>query len=345
MKAVTITNSVEKDIQFFNWLREGYVDGNMDRRNCCKGALQVFMRRPAVVLEKNIAAFKEKQLQGFSVSTDFSILPRGFYDLTIEETNFDMGWEMAFKQIPKDANIRTWTIYTAGKTLTFNKIPEGGSVKIDEVSGSHITVGVDYYGGGLGWTDAMIRYREVAAMLDLASVFRNAFYTNKADNHYLLLAAAGALNITTYQGVVADGQLQRDVQSINQTAYDLKNANKDKGYGDTAQANLILYANPLHQSRIEAAFNVTTNALAAAGRTGVTVMHNIKRHYTFNSNMPANAFLLVLPGNKIQRAEDMAPTTYSAPIDVTTLNQVQTVWSIYGAAIADTDQVRRGNLA
>lgn len=344
MKAITITGSLEKDVLFFDKLQNAYENGNTQDRNKCKIALQAFMRRPSNELYKRIDAFKKTPLQAFGVSTDFSILPRGFYDLVVEESNFDMGWEMAYKLVQKDKNQKTWTIYTATNTLVVKKIPEGGHCEVAELAGDHVSGEVDYYGGGLGWTDAMIRYREIAAMLDKAAIFRNTFMTAKANRHYLLLATAGALNVTTYQGVANDGQLQRDIQTINRCAFTLGDANKDKGYGDTANIPFIIYANPIDQERIEAAFNVTTGALAAAGRTGGTVLRRMQRHYTYNSNITAHHPLMVLPGWRIQRAEDMAPTTYEAPIDVTTLNRVQTVWEIDGAAIADTDQVRQFNL-
>jgi hypothetical protein len=48
---------------------------------------------------------------------------------------------------------------------------------------------------------------------------------------------------------------------------------------------------------------------------------------------------MVLPGQKSQKHEDMAPLTYNAPEDILTLNRMQSVWSIYGAAIADDEQL------
>ena len=34
----------------------------------------------------------------------------------------------------------------------------------------------------------------------------------------------------------------------------------------------------------------------------------------------------------------MQTTTYTEPKDILTLNEMQSVWAIYGAAIGDTDQ-------
>jgi hypothetical protein len=187
---------------------------------------------------------------------------------------------------------------------------------------------VEYYGGALGWTDKMIRFRKLARMADAARIFRNEYFVTKANVHYALLAAAGAIpaNITPYRGVAANGQLQRDIQTINRAAYNLGNRNKDKGYGDTANTQFVMYANPLLKDRINAAFAATTSALAAAGQTGDTIGYNIRVVYTFNSYV-ATRPIMVLPGRKIQRA------------DALTLNITQAVWAIYGAIVADTDQV------
>jgi hypothetical protein len=181
-------------------------------------------------------------------------------------------------------------------------------------------------------------------MLDAASAFRNKFYANKADNHYLLIATAAALNVIAWQGA-GGTQVQRDVETINEAAFQLGDANKDKGYGDMANAPLILYANKGDQARIEAAFTLTSNFLTtAAGAIGAgspsaqITSQPIRRVYTYNTNIVRGLPLLVLPGRKSQKNEAMAPTTYVAPTDVLTLNQVQSVWSIYGAGIGDTDQ-------
>jgi len=85
--------------------------------------------------------------------------------------------------------------------------------------------------------------------------------------------------------------------------------------------------------------------LSAGGITGATVNYNIEPNFTFTSQIIAGRPVIVLPGYKIQRVEDMPPTTYTeAGLDILSLNQLQAVWTIYGAAVADTDQVIRFNL-
>ena len=135
--------------------------------------------------------------------------------------------------------------------------------------------------------------------------------------------------------------MQRDIQTINLAAFTLTNRCRNKGYGDTANAKLVLYFNPRDKNRILAAFNVTSSALAAAGATGATVNYNIELVPTFNQFVTAGSPLLVLPGQKLQRAEGMAPTPYGPEMDILSLNRVQSVWAIYGGIVGDTDQVEQ----
>jgi hypothetical protein len=323
---------------YFDTLFKAHETNDQQLMLKCRIALQAFFEKPTVVGRKQIQAIMSK-IQAFGVSTDFDKLVSDAFNVTIEADNFDLGYERVFKEVPLGTNQDTWDIYNVKNGITFNLIPEGNRIHVDKVSGDVITAHVDYYGGALGWTDKMIRYRKVAAMLDMASLFRNNFYVNKANNFYLLLALAAVGNVTVYQGAVADGQLRRDILTINRAAFNLANRNKNKGYGDTAATQLVLYANPLDKGRINAALASTTAMVAQALSRGEQINWNISVIYTFNSNIVSGRPLLVLPGNKLQRAEDMPPTTFTQPKDILTLNEVQSVWSIYGGAVGDTDQI------
>jgi hypothetical protein len=245
---------------------------------------------------------------------------------------------------PRDADKDFWEIGDIANGVTFRKVPEGDHIQVDKISGTQQLVYVDYYGGALGFTDKAIRFRKLAQMYMAARAFRNKFYANKADNHYALLAVAAALNVLPWQGIGTDPQITRDIRTINEGAFLLGDANKDKGYGDMANAQLIMYANPGDRARIEAAFAVTSNYLATAAfgtdaSAEAITAQPIRRIYTYNTQIVRGFPILVLPGNKIQKNEAMAPTTYVAPDDVLTLNRTQSVWSIYGATVADTEQI------
>ncbi len=339
----TLTGNVKNDQLFAEWAYDSFIRGNTKNIPYLRGAIQSFVNVPNK--HKNIIIqAKQAKIQGFGVSTDFTKLPNNAFNLVMDTLNYDMGYEEAFKDVPLDMGTLEWTIYTGHNGITVHKVMEGGKLQVDEISGDHVNIECDYYGGALGFTDKMIRGRKVAAMIDRAEAFRNKLFTEKANVHYALIAAAAAGNITTYQGVAGDGELRRDIQTINQAAYTLTDRCKDKGYGDMANAGLIMYANPLRKNRILAAMAATTGNMAGVEGKAAQVNYTIKLIWTFNSALTNTNFILVVPKNKIQKSSAMAPTTYEAPLDVLTLNKVYATWEIYGAAIADTDQVQTGEL-
>jgi hypothetical protein len=329
---------ITKPDQFVDLLAKAKFDKDPTAEKFVKAAIQSFINEPNRLYRKKV--------QAAGVSTDFAVLTKDAFNVTIEQDNFDMGWEQAFRLVPIARGQDSWEIYNVSNGITFDKIPEGGRIETRKMTGTKQTAYVDYYGGAFGWTDQMIRFRKIPAMIDLALQFRNKFFVDKADNFYLLLDTASASNTTVaWQGAAANGRLQRDILTINQTAFNIANANKDKGYGDTASARMIIYANPNDRERIEAAFRATTQSMATAGQDGEMIGWPIQRVYTFNSNISSGSPLMVLPGQKIQRAEVMAPTTYRGVKDPLTLTEIQAVWSIYGGAVGDTDQVYKFTLS
>jgi len=338
----------KSDDLLFETIEKGLDKGDRVALGQVRVALQAFLMRPKVEVRKRIQGLAAIKLQAITgVSTDFAKLVSDAFNVTIGADNFDLGYQRAFRDVPLGTRQDTWDIYDVQNGLTFRLVPEGDRIQVDSLSGSLVTAHVDYYGGALGWTDKMIRYRKVAAMVDMAQIFRNKFWSNKADNHYMLLATAAATagQTTTYQGAAADGQLRRDILTINEAAFQLADRCKDKGYGDTASLPLVLYANPKDKGRILAAFAATTGQMTNVAGGAVAIHWNITPIFTFNANIVADHPIIVLPGAKIQAAEDMPPTTFTAPKDPLTLNEVQSVWSIYGAVVADTDQCQRMNLS
>jgi hypothetical protein len=323
------------DLQLIDFVKKAWDSRDKKMASQINVALNAFVTEPKRILKKKIQAI------GAGVSTDFEMLTTNAFNVTVQEDNFDLGYEKAFRVVPKDPDKDFWEIYDVENALEFRRVQEGQRIPVEGLTGDLVRASVDYYGGSLGWTDKMIRYRKVAAMVDKAMNFRNKFWTNKANNHYLLLAVAAAGNVTAYQGVQADGQLRRDIQTINRASFNLTNRNIDKGYGDMANRKLLMYANPLDRARIEAAKVATTNQTLGTGNgtVGQKLDWPIETIYTYNANIDAGSPLLVIPGQKLQRVDDMQPTTYTAPKDPLTLNELQAVWAIYGAAVADTDQL------
>lgn len=125
----------------------------------------------------------------------------------------------------------------------------------------------------------------------------------------------------------------------------LGNVNRNKNYGVSSNSPFVLYASPFNEARIKAAFSAVNMALVQ-GNVGVPQIsgHPVNLVFTFNQFVTPDHPILILPKYKIQRNEAMAPTNYAAPDDILTLNRIQSVWSIYGAAVGDDEQCMQINL-
>lgn len=334
---MAVINKKGGDKDFFDMLQKGLAYKNKEHLDNCRVALQAFLKEPKKIIKNKI---KEKiKAIGVGVSSDFAQITTDSFNVTLESDNFDMGWEQAFKQVTLDKGKRYWEIYNVANSLQFYKVEEGQKLEQAGLTGTKVLGEVDYYGGAMGWTDAMMRFREIPAMIDMAQVFRNKFWSNKANIHYALLAVAAALTAVAWQGVAADGRTLRDILTFNRAANLLGFVNRNKGYGDTANMPFVLFANVNDEERIEAAFRVTSGQLVASRENGISITgRRIRRVYTYNSAIASGSPILVLPGNKLQKADVMTPTTYGPELDILSLNSVQTVWAIFGAAIADEDQ-------
>lgn len=321
----------------YNKICEVYINKDPKGMELVKKTIQAFVFPSKENFKKVlIQAYQDK---GVSVSTDIERVLKDTYTMFMETNNFDLAWEKAFKNVPIADGQDNWEIHTVKSGLTFRKVKEGERLDVTGITGEKVTAYVEKRGGAIGWFDEWIRFRKIAAMVDRMELFRNRYWENKADEHYALLVAAIAGNTTAYQGAVADGQLRRDIKTLNRAFYDLGNNTKDSGYGDTANARLVLYADPIFRERIEGAFAATSTALASGGlESSQPILRNVDRNYTFNPAM-AGRCLVVLPGNKLQKAELMPPTPFS-DFDILSLEYIQSMWAYYGAIVGDTKQVR-----
>lgn len=325
------------DSAFADMFHDAYVERDEAKMKTCLEVIQAFIAKPGAIAKKKI--------QAVAVSTDLVNSYGNAIDVITGAPNFDMGWEQAFKNITLMPGQDFWEIYDVTNGVTIKKIKEGGRVKIDKFEGASTLAYVDYYGGALGYTDKVVRFRKIQQMIDKAELFRNTYWVNKSNNHYVLLATAAALNPLAWQGT-GTNTLTRDIATINRAAFNILNRVKDKGYDpNIAGAQLLLYYNPLDASRMLAALAATTAMLAQQGITGAAVNFNVKPVQTFNQYIVSGHPIMVLPGHKIQKAEAMSLTDFPMPKDPFTLNEAVAFWAIYGAAVADTDQCERLSLA
>jgi hypothetical protein len=320
----------------YNKICEAILSGDKEKMKQVGRAIQAFHNEPKTPTFKQKMQAMKMQALGIGVSTDFAETIGKTFEAFFEMANFDLDYEKVFKIVPVSPYKNSWEIHTVTNGLAFRKVAEGETIEVFGMESGKQTIYADKYGGALGWTDELMRFREVAAMMDKAETFRNNFYVIKGNAHYLLIAGAGAAHIVTWQGAVADGQLRRDIQTLNQAAYTIGNACKDKGYGNTANARFVVYADPIFKARIMAALRATTAGMQTTATGAVQIDANIEPVFTFNQNLKGK-IVMALPGFKAQRADIMQPTQFN-DTDILSLTYIQSVWAYYGAGIGDTEQ-------
>lgn len=326
---------------FFQSLYDAAINEDKVKKQQCAIALQAFMNEPHKIKAKVQALSDKIKVQGFTVSSDLPFLTGESYNLVNAEQNFDLGYEEAFQDIPRVQGKRFWSYITTQNGLTFQKVPEGGRIAVVGVSGDKVFFQTDKYGGAIGWTYEAIEGREIMQLINLANIFRNRYFENKANIGYALLQAAAATNAVTPYDAVVDGQLRRDIRTINQAILTLTLRLLNKGYGDMANAPVIIYANRALEGRINAAMRASTDAMAAAaGGAQEITKRPIKIVYTYNTAIRADRPIVVLPKWGLQKMDYMMPTTYTDKQDILTLNIAQAVWGDYGFGVADTDQAQ-----
>ena len=287
---------------------------------------------------------KQLEIQAFTTKGDMPELYTRLPYINILAKNFDFGYEAAYAPAVLDVingeRKLTWELVTGSDNIVFSEMAEGEAPVVSSATATKTLARCTRKSGALGWTDELIRDRALNILIQRAELFRNKFYEDKANRHYAGMTAAAALNspiswqsTTETVGVTLD----RDRKTINAAAGYLANLLKDKGYGDTANANFLLFLNPV-------AMKARAQVALATANTGVIVptqvVWNVTPIYTLNTEMPATTTtgIMVLPGNKIQRADAMMPTSFMKA-DFASMTYQEYVHAYYGYVLADTDQL------
>ena len=301
-------------------------------------SIQAFMQAVGVVDEN------KKIIQAFTGSSALPVLTMDVFNVTQAVTIFDTFWQQAFKGIQLRRGQLTWEIADVRTGVAFELIPEGGKVKFFGISGEATDAKIHKYGAGLGVTWEMIEGRKLYQFVDVMNDVRSKLNTLWADTHYGLLATAAALGTISWQGITADPVLERDIATINKAYETIGAACKDKGYGDTANSPMYLFASPLMKSRINQAMRATSPDIirgrrdgAASSVAGQVIEYNVIPRFTWNSNIPVGQAILILPGNKLQNSVYMQELGLSER-DIETLSEMRTYWTAFGAIVADSDQ-------
>lgn len=342
--------SLERMFDLVVYMREhGGEDYPFDK----KKSITLNHKQQATVLHRSIQAFMQavgvvdenkKIIQAFSGSSDLPQLTMDVFNVTQAVAVYDTFWQSSFKGIQLRKGQLSWEIADVTAGVAFELIPEGGKVKFFGISGDKTDARIDKYGAGLGVTWEMIEGRKLYQFVDLMNDVRSKLNILWADTHYGLLATAAAINTISWQGVATDPVLERDIATINSAYETIGNATKNKGYGDTANSVMYLYASPLMKSRINQAMRATSTDIIRGRRDGASssvagqvIEYNVQPRFSWNSSIPAGQAVLILPGNKIQNSVYMQELGLSER-DIETLSEMRTYWTAFGAIVADSDQ-------
>lgn len=328
----------EADGSTFNWefekdkkIKKYAINEKMSSQILTK-SVQAFMHNVGQPLEN------KKTIQAFQGSSALPQLTKDVFDNTMAVDNQDLLWQNAYKSIKLKKGQLSWEITDTATSIVFREIPEGGKVDFEKLSGAKVVIDVLKYGAGLGVTWETIEGRKLYKFVEQMESARAALYKIWSDTHYGAIATASTSNQVTWQGAGTDRIIDRDILTLNEGTNQCGTANKDKGYGDMANASYILYAQPAMRARINAALKATYTETTRAGLQGEIIDYNIMPFYTYNASILANKAVLVLPGRKIQNSIYLREMGLSKK-QIESLNELRTYWTAFGNTVGDTDQV------
>lgn len=333
--AMGIAQDKQEDTQTERTFRVKGKDVKLDfkaQQKLLRKQVQAFMHMPAVKVNDT------KAMQAFAGSSDLPVLTKDVFNVFSFTQDWDLGWQRAYKGIKLGPSDLSWDIATVESGISFKLIPEGGRIAYGDIAGEKVIAEVEKYGAGLGVTWEILNGKKLYRFVQIMEDARAALYDLWANIHYGLIAAASLSDTIAWQGIVTDREIDRDIATLSKGADDCGAANKNKGYGNMANARFLIYAQPTLRSRINQALAATRNSTVISTGKGQVVESNISPIYTYNASVLANKGLLVLPGNKIQNAVKISEKSFERE-DIESLNKLQTYWTAFGATIADTDQV------
>jgi len=323
------------------------IDGKpitIEEQKMIRGAIEAHFFEP----QKQAETFKRMIMAsetGSGVSSNFPEMSSAAFKVFQEMPQWDNFYELAFDLV--EAVDGRWDIFDVTDGIAIEKVPEGHKLKVRSFSGERQTAYTAKYGAAVQWSEEMIRHRQIARMIQMMPKMRNRYYSYKADQHYGLLADAAPAdnsnaNVTTYNATATNSQVTRDIDTIDSANYTLMARHTEDGY---TQSEPILYLPMSMKKRLGRAFRVSDFQLPVsnsqtAGTQLDVLEYGVRPIFTWNSYIPANTGIMVLPGNQIQRADEVQPYMLTDE-DILSLQYILAIWAWYGAAIGDTSQVQR----
>ncbi len=331
--------------------------GGIDNPAACKlmrGALNTFLNQPntapfkaaaqAFTSTGDVTAARNALIQGFATSQDFPASVLEVLDKYHQTLYFDTAWEQVFKLIDlRNSNRASFDILDVISGLTFAMTPEGQKANIFKMSGAKVTVNLDMYSAGLGWSRRLFMNKEYWTIEDNAIEFRNKAFESKAQDHYdLIEAVAGTYDLAwqAVTGAVPNTNENyvpiRDINTINKACENILIRLQDLGMSVNPNSEFIILSPIQNLGRIRRAVGMVQQPFA--GST-TQLNYNVRPLYTLMFTNTSD-YYVILPKNKIQTANRMDLTVFNE-FDITTFADIAVGWQWYGGAIGETKQIVR----
>jgi hypothetical protein len=337
----------------------GYVErmGGIDNpgtRHLIRGALNNFLIQPTTAPFRAAAqAFastgssesaRSALIQAFGTSADFPTSVLEVLDKYHQLTYFDTGYEQVFDMMDmRNSNRNGFDIMDVESGLTFAKVPEGQKAKLYKMSGEKVSVTLDMYGAGLGWSRRLFDDREYWTIEDNAIEFRNKAYSSKAQDFYDLIDAVAATYDLAWQAVTGSVPTTnenyvpiRDINTINKACENILIALKDLGMGVTPQSEFIILAPIQLKGRIARAMGMVQQPFAGSTNQ---LYYNVRPIYSLMLES-STEYYVIFPKKKIKGANRMDLTVFS-DFDIEAYSDIAVGWQRYGGAIGEIKQIVR----
>ena len=313
-------------------------------RRLVYGALNHFMGQ--IDTNPELTAALKGSLQHFGQPGDFPASVLQVLEKYHITEYYDDGWMNIFDVRDFTGSDRNgFDILDVEDGLTFAEVPLGYHADVFKMSGSKVSVPFSLFGGGLAWHRTLFDDKEYWTLEDNAVAFRNKAGAHRAQIHYDLIDAVGVANNLAWQApqpaalaaTDATYVANRDMATINAAAQAILLAVVNKGYGVTPGNAQFTVLCPLQlRGRIRRALSLMLQPVVGSEKQND---YNFVQQTTMHL-ASATAFYVILPKRKMKSGNRMNLTVFDQ-FSVTSYSDIAVGWSRFGAAIGDTDQIRR----
>jgi hypothetical protein len=337
--------------KIFNLNWEDFDYKNLEQRKQLAGALQVYMALPNKFIPARFAKveefvkahseFRAAQLQAFSIPSNFPVYEKAIdvvrkYQLA---PYYDNSYEQIFDVLNFEGSKASgFDVMDMASGLTFREVKIGEKLKVYQMAGQKERCYFCFYGGALGWHRSLFEDQEYWLAENNAIEFRNKAYSGRASVFYGLLDAAadlkGCCATVPADCSGCDADARSIARSLNYAAVTILGNVANKGYGITANEQLIVLSPYEMTGRVREALGVRLQAFVDSPSITAWNFRLISTGMLTNHNR----VFVILPKRKILAGYRMDLTLFD-DFDILSYTDTVAGWMRYGGCIGDMDQI------